>query len=278
MMATVSQALVFVSVLLALAALWRIYAQLKARFTENMQLSMEELFIFIDPAKVFQVTLLLMVVLPMGVWLVARAWLLVLIMTVATGCLPTVVCRVMRSRRQQKMVAQMPDALTMLAGSLRAGSSLQSALTMVVNESQAPLSQEFSMVLREHRLGLPLQDSLARLAQRFEVEDMALFASAVTMAREVGGNLAEILDSLAATLRTKATMEGKIRALTAQGKMQAWVVGLLPLMMGFVLYVIDPAAMQPLFTTTYGWIMLAIVSGLLLLGAVLIRNIVSIDL
>ncbi len=278
MIATVSQALIFISVVLVILALRRFYLELQVQFTENVRLSMEEILVFIDPAKVFQVTLLLLVVLPIGVWLVARAWPAVFMVALATACLPAAVYRVMRTRRLQKMVDQMPDALAMLAGSLRAGVSLQTALSMVVNESPAPLSQEFSMVLREQRLGMTLQDSLANLGQRFDVEDIALFVSAVTIARDVGGNLAEILDGLAGTLRTKATMEGKIRALTAQGKMQGWVVGLLPLMMGLVLYVMDPAAMRPMFTTTYGWIVLALVSILLLLGALFIRKIVKIDI
>jgi tight adherence protein B len=151
-------------------------------------------------------------------------------------------------------------------------------MSMVVNESAAPLSQEFSMVLRAQRLGMSLDDALHGMGQRLDMEDMDLFVSAMTIAKDVGGNLAEILERLAATLRAKAAMEGKIRALTAQGRLQGWVVGLLPLVLGMVLCAMDPDAMRPMFTTAYGWGVLAVIAILLSLGGFFIRKIVTIDI
>ncbi len=266
MISVLSQVCIFAAVVLALLALCRFYLAFLARFTENVRVSMEDLFLFIDPAVVLKVNLLLLVVLPGVVWVLTQAWPLVLIVALATALMPRVTYRLMRARRMQKIIDQMPDALAMVAGSLRAGASLQMALSMVVKESPAPLAQEFSMVLREQRLGMTLEDSLDGLSKRLQVEDIALFVSAMTIAKEVGGNLAEILDRLASTLRTKAAMEGKIRALTAQGKMQGWVVGLLPIVLGAVLYALEPEAMSPMFTTAYGWAVMATVATLLMLG------------
>ena len=165
----------------------------------------------------------------------------------------------------------------MMSGSLRAGASLQNALDIVVQESPAPLCQEFSLLLREQRLGLALEDSLRGMADRLNTEEIDLFVSAVSIAREVGGNLSETLERLAASLRTKAAMEGKIRALTSQGKMQGVIVGLLPVFLAGILYVMDPQAMMPLFTTLYGWGVMAAVFFMLILGGFFIRKIVTID-
>ena len=182
-----------------------------------------------------------------------------------------------RSRRMRKLALQLPDALTMMAGSLRAGASLQQALDMVVKESPAPVSQEFSMLLREQRLGLALEDSLRGMAQRLEVEEIDLFVSAMSIAKEVGGNLSESLERLSDTLRAKAAMEGKIRALTSQGKLQGVIVGALPIFLAGILYVMEPEAMRPMFTTVYGWGVMAAIFVLLLLGGFFIKKIVTID-
>jgi tight adherence protein B len=212
------------------------------------------------------------------VWFLTGAWPLALLVALLTAAMPRIAYAGLKARRLQRINEQMPDALAMLASALRAGSSLQMGLTLLVNESPAPISQEFSMVLRAQRLGMALEDALEGLGKRLNMEDMDLFVSAMVIAKEVGGNLAEILERLSQTLRTKASMEGKINALTAQGKMQGWVVGLLPLALGAVLYTMDPEAMSPLFTTVYGWAVMGIILVFLLLGSFFIRKIVTIDI
>jgi tight adherence protein B len=197
---------------------------------------------------------------------------------VAMLVFPRIFYKLMRARRIKKFVAQLPDAMTLLSGSMRAGASLQMAMDLVVNESPAPLSQEFSLILREQRLGLPLEDSLDGMAKRLQVEDVDLFVSAMTIAKEVGGNLSEILDRLASMLRAKASMEGKIDALTSQGKLQGIVVGCLPVLLGFVLYAMEPEAMEPMFSTYYGWGVMAAIAIFLFLGGFFIRKIVTIDI
>ncbi len=278
MIPVLSQALIFVAMVLALVGLWRFYQEFKTKFTENVRVSMEDMFLFIDPAMVLKVNLLLLLVLPAFVWFLTGAWPLVLLATLFIVVLPRVLYRFVRARRLQRFVDQMPDALAMLSSSLRSGASLQIALSMVVDESPSPLAQEFSMILREQRLGMTLEDSLDSLGKRMQMEDVDLLVSGMTIAKEVGGNLAEVLDRLATTLRTKAAMEGKIRALTAQGKMQGWVVGLLPMGLGAVLYTMEPESMMPLFTTWYGWLVLGALAIMLMLGGFFIRKIVTIDI
>jgi tight adherence protein B len=263
-----------------LATVWMLrvgYETWRVRFTANARVSLDDMFMVIDPRSLFRANVALFLLLPMLVWLVTGVLALAVLTALASAIFPRLAWVVMRNRRQARLVLQLPDALTMMAGSLRAGASLQNALDMVVKENPAPVSQEFSMLLREQRLGLALEDSLRGMAQRLKIEDVDLFVSAMTIAKEVGGNLSEILDRLASTLRAKAVMEGKIRALTSQGKLQGIIVGMLPIFLAGVLYVMDPAAMMPLFTTLYGWGVIAVVFVLLLLGGFFIRKIVTID-
>jgi tight adherence protein B len=165
----------------------------------------------------------------------------------------------------------------MLGSSLRAGTSLQIALDLAIRETPAPLSQELGVVVREQRLGLALEDALESMGARLKMEEIDLIVAALTIARDVGGNLAETLDRLANTLRAKAVMEGKIRALTSQGKLQGWIVGLLPIFLMLVLSHMQHDAMMPLFNTWIGWAVLGIIGVLEVIGFLMIRKIVSID-
>jgi tight adherence protein B len=183
----------------------------------------------------------------------------------------------MKHRRLITFEEQLPDALMMLSGALRAGLGINTALVQVTSESPAPLGQEFSLMLREQRLGLSLDQSLGNLARRVPTPTTALVVSAMKIANETGGGLAETLERTAHTIRSRLQMEGKIRALTSQGKLQAWVVGALPLFLMMALNTMEPEKMALLWTTRIGWGALIIIAVMELTGIVLIRKIVSID-
>jgi tight adherence protein B len=150
-------------------------------------------------------------------------------------------------------------------------------MDFVATETAAPFSQELSLVLREQKLGVSFEDAMESMGRRLSLEEIDLMVSAITISKNVGGNLSEVLERLANTLRSKAALEGKIVALTSQGKLQGIVVGLLPVFLGFVLFQMEPEAMQPLFTTIYGWIVVSIISVLLLIGGFFIKKIITID-
>lgn len=249
----------------------------QTRFTETAKVSLEDMFVFIDPGSLFKLNLALFILLPLLLWVFTGSPVLAVLGGLCGAILPRASWIVLRRRRMTLLVEQLPDGLTMMAGAMRAGASLQIALDLVVKESPAPLSQEFSVLLREQRLGLALEDSLRGLSQRLKQEDIDLFVSALTIAKEVGGNLSEILERLSSTLRAKAVMEGKIKALTSQGKLQGIVVGMLPVLLAGVLYAMDPRAMTPLFTTIYGWGTMSVIFILITMGAFFIKKIVTID-
>lgn len=181
------------------------------------------------------------------------------------------------SRRRKRFVYQLPDALLALASAMRAGCNLSRGLELMAERQPVPLNQEFTIVLAEYRVGRPLAESLDEMQRRLGAPELQLMNTAVNVSRRVGGNLADTLESLARTLQEKAHVEAKIDALTSMGRAQGWVVGLLPIFIGLVLYQQQPERMSLLFTQWYGWIVLGVVAAMMTVATWMIRKIVNID-
>jgi len=270
-------ALSLAATLLLLQAAVSGYGAYRRRFTDEARNQLEGAFVFIDPERVLLLTVFGAVVVPPVLWLLTGQILLPAVVAVLAIVLPSVAYALIHRRRRAQIVLQLPDVLLMLGSSLRAGTSLQIGLDLAIRETPAPLSQELAVVMREQRLGMALEEALDTMARRLKLEEVDLVVTALTIARDIGGNLAETLDRLAGTLRTKAMIEGKIRSLTSQGKLQGMVVGALPVGMAFVLSAMEPEAMQPLFHTWWGWAVVAVIGVLELVGFLMIRKIVNID-
>lgn len=249
----------------------------RRHFTERTHFNMRELFLFVEPQKLFALNLGVMLLVCAATWVLSRSFVLALVLTAVTAFVPRFAFRWLHRRRLDALELQLPDTLLMLAGGMKAGVSLTQAIAQLVLESRPPVSQEFDMVLREQRLGVSLDVALDNLNQRVALQSVTLTVSAMRIAAETGGQLAETLERASQTLRTKLAMEGKIRALTSQGKLQAVVVGALPMVLMYALNRLEPAAMNLMFTTTTGYATLAVIFLLELFGVVIIRKIVAID-
>jgi tight adherence protein B len=184
----------------------------------------------------------------------------------------------MEMQRKEKLIKAIPDALVQIAGGMSAGQTFLSAVENMVKETKGPISQEFSLVLREQRLGMSLAETMDNLAERIQAEEIDLVVTATQISNEVGGNLSEIFQRLADSLRRKIEMEGKIKALTSQGVLQGWVVGLLPMFIIAALYFVDRENIEPIFTNLLGWIFLFIILVLEVVGGLMVRKIVNIDI
>jgi tight adherence protein B len=215
--------------------------------------------------------------LPVLGWLLTHSVLIVVVGLVVALMLPGKLAALRQQRRLHAIEAQLPDTLQMLSGALRAGASLPIALESAATYGGAPISEELGFVLREMRLGVDLADALEHLEQRVPVPDLLIATAAMNLAREIGANLAETLDALARTLRSKQQMEGKIRSLTAQGKLQGVVMAGLPLLLLVVLNFMQPEAMWPLLHRPIGWAMLGVMALFDLAGYHCIRRITEID-
>lgn len=256
----------------------RLLTAWRQRFTRETGFRLRELFLFVDPARLYALNLALTMLAAGLGWLASGSLALALIIGLLLAISPGAIFRWLRARRLERIEQQLPDALQMLAGTARAGLSLPAAIRQVSTELAPPLQQELLLLLHEQRLGVSLDDALENLALRVPVQPVKLMVSAMRIASETGGGLAETLERTATTLRSQHAMELKIRALTAQGKLQAWVVGLLPVFLLWVLARLEPDAMALLWSTRLGWGVLAAVLVMEIIGVVLIRRIVSIDI
>ena len=189
-----------------------------------------------------------------------------------------------KSSRLNSFNKQLPDTITLIANALRAGSSFLQAIEMVVRESRPPVSTEFARVIREVNLGLPFEQALENMVRRVKSDDLELMATAISIQHTVGGNLAEILDSIAFTIRERVRIKGEIKTLTAQQRLSGYVVGFLPIGLAGFLFIAAPSFLQPMFDDRVsliglpaGVIILFIGGVAMFIGFMLIRKIVDIE-
>ena len=178
----------------------------------------------------------------------------------------------------------LPDTITLIANALRAGSSFLQAIELVVRESRPPISTEFGRVIREVNLGLAFDVALENMVRRVKSDDLELMATAISIQHTVGGNLAEILDSIAFTIRERVRIKGEIRTLTAQQRLSGYVVGFLPIGLVSFLFIAAPKFMDPMFQNPpgilglpAGVIILSIGAFAMFMGFMAIRRIVDIE-
>lgn len=190
---------------------------------------------------------------------------------------PTVSARWMRKRRRDRFRSQLPDLMMLMAGSLRAGAGLNLALSRVAAAVPAPASRELDVLLQSVRMGTPLYQSLFALERRMPFEEVTLWATALRIGADSGAGMAAVLESLSDSMRRKLVLEQKVQALTAQGRLQAWVMSLLPVIVLVLLRWVDPHAFMTLVHTAGGRWLLGIVAVSQLLGFLHIRRIVHIE-
>ena len=182
----------------------------------------------------------------------------------------------MKARRRRQFAEQLVDGLVLMANGLRAGFSLQQAIEMLVEEMKPPISQEFELVLSEFKMGVDLEKALQNCVVRTKDPDLDLAVIAMAITRQLGGNVAEIFDRIVTTVRARKILEGKVNAMTAQGRMQAMVVGLLPYVFGFMLMKIQPELVRLLWTTLPGFFSLGLVIVLDIAGYFWVRKVATV--
>lgn len=255
----------------------RWFSKRQDRQAKNAKSDLEDMFIFTDANRLMVINVSVLIALPVVAWFATDNILIVGFCVALAFIAPRYVVRFIAFRRLRLFEQQLPDALMMITGALRAGASLPIALESVANEGKPPVSQEFELLLREMRLGIDFGVALQNLERRVPLQDLAMVTTGMALAREVGANLAETLESIARTIRAKLQMEGKIRSLTAQGKMQGVVMSGLPVLLIVILRIMEPEAMEPMFTEWYGWCTLAVIALAVGVGYHFISKITKID-
>jgi tight adherence protein B len=171
---------------------------------------------------------------------------------------------------------QLPDTIMLLSNSLRAGSSFLQSIELVSRESPPPMGSEMGRVVREVNLGLSMEEALSNMVRRIKSDDLDLMVTAIGVQQQVGGNLAEVLDTIAFTIRERVRIKGEIRTLTAQGRYSGYLVAFLPIAIAVTLNFINPEFMQPLFTQLIGQILLVVGGIMMLIGFFAIKKITDI--
>lgn len=181
------------------------------------------------------------------------------------------------SRRNAAFADQLSDSLLIMSGSLRSGFGVGQAIDTVAEEMDAPIGDEFRRAILESRLGRDIEDALDGIARRVQNEDFEWVVDAMRINRQVGGDLATILDQVSETIRARNRLQRQVSALTAEGRISALVLGVLPIGMGLILYSSNPDYMDPLFSRTIGWVMLGVAAGLLAVGALWLKKLIDIE-
>jgi len=192
--------------------------------------------------------------------------------------LPKLLLWWLKKRRDEKFDRQLVEALANMGNSLKAGFSLPQSMELLAREMDNPMRQEMGLVVREMQVGAAMEDALQHLLERMPSQDLDLIISSILISREVGGNLTEIFDNIAYTVRERHRIEGRVKALSAQGKLQGFVIMCLPPGIAIALGYIAPHMMRPLYTTPVGWLLMALIAILLSAGMYTIYKIVAIEI
>ena len=255
----------------------QLFAWYRRQFMVQVDKGLRDVVVMMEPGQVFTITIIAALVVGPLVYLLMN-WVIALSVVTFILIMPSYVLRIMKNKRSDKFVQQLPDALSAMSSAMRSGLNLVKTLQQVVKNQPHPLSQEFAQVLVEYRVGTDLNDSLDGLAKRIDRQDVVLMNSAIKISRAVGGNLADTLETLSRTLREKFKVEGKVNALTSMGQAQGTMATFFPVFIGYVFYKIEPFAMSMLFTSRLGLIWLGIMITMALMAYLMIRKIIAVDI
>jgi tight adherence protein B len=196
---------------------------------------------------------------------------------VAAAVVPVMSLRIRRARRLKAFNDALPDAIDLLARALRAGHSVASAIEVVGEEGQEPVAAEFDLIYQQQNFGLPFRDALMQTARRVPSPDLRFVITAMLVQKDTGGNLTEILDRTVYVIRERLRIHGEVRVKTAQGRLTGWILSLLPIFLGLLISLINPTYAKPLFSDPIGVKLLYAGVCMLIIGGLVIRKIVTIE-
>jgi tight adherence protein B len=267
---------VFIMTLIVFNSMTQALRKYEEKYVVQSVGDLSNMFLFVDTKTVFVLNFCVMGLIGVAaaLWAGVGAGLLG---ALVGFFVPMLTVAFYRKARVEKFNKQLVEALQQMSGALKAGLTFQQAMEQVAKESQAPLSQEFSLTIRELKLGLPLDEALVNMVKRVGSEDLDLTVTSTNIAKQLGGNMAEMFETISSTIRERMRLEGKIKAVTSQGKMQGMIVSFMPLAMGLILNFMRPDLMQPMLHHPFGWGLVLIVIIGIAMGWFFIMRIVNID-
>lgn len=253
-----------------------------ARFLDNykkgVQLLLTRAHVLLKAEELITVCLILFFTAGLFVFAVTNSILLTIMASISAWLLPTFILRARIKKRIKSLNEQLSDAIVLISNSLKAGYSFFQAIDIVAREMTGPMAEEFALLQKEVNLGLTTERALENLVERVKSDDLELVVIAVMIQRQVGGNLAEILDNISSTIRERVKIKGEVRTVTAQGRTSGYIISLLPVGLGLILFVINPGHISTLFTDPIGIAILVFSVMMELIGIYFISKIVKIEI
>ena len=274
--------LIFISLAILFSALYplteRFFQSWHKRRMEKITPRLAKMFINIPQQKLLLIDIASPLAAGLLVFSLTSRFMFALAGALAGVTLSNFIIKQLELARRRKFSSQLVDALMLLAGSLKAGLSLIQAFESLVEEMPAPISQEFSLTLRENRMGVPLEECLVKLKQRVQCEELDMIVTAVLVARETGGDLTAIFSNLVMTIRESSRLLSRVKALCTQGQLQGRIMIFLPILFGFTMYKINPSFFETLLNDPMGKLLLAYAVFSEIIGAFLISRLSKIEI
>lgn len=237
-----------------------------------------QLLMDIKPRTVLALIGLAMFLVGLAIYLITDGLIWGIVAAFATLALPGTVVRYLEQKRRERLELQLVDGVTTLASGVRAGLNLVQAMELLVTNSAGPIKQEFSQLLREYQMGLDLNQCMRNASNRIGLQNYRLLFTAIELHRTRGGNSAESLDRIADSIREIQRLEGKLDAITAQGRSQARMMAASPLLIIVIFWSIDPQGVQSLFVEPIGRVVLLAAAALIVCGFLWIKQIMQVDI
>lgn len=226
--------------------------------------------LLIKPEEFFGICLIVGLILGLLLFLIFDNILFAIVGFILGFKIPGMYVKNIKKSRAKKLNSQLPEALSILANGLRAGLSFNQAIMIAGKEMDAPIAEDLNKIVHENVLGKEMEEALKDFAERTADDDVEILVTAVLIQRQVGGNLSEILDTISNTIRERVKLKGDIRTMTAQAKLSAVIIGLIPPMIFIILYLLNKDFMMPLFTTLIGQIMIIVAVTMQAIGIFLL--------
>jgi tight adherence protein B len=246
------------------------------RYLERIHRELDSIYSRTSPKRFFYTHMAILTAVFLAVSMTIGIFNGVLV-SILIGMIPWAMLSRAKRQRTARFEEMLPDSLISLSNSLLAGLTLPQAMSILVDNIGAPVNEEFGLLLKEHRLGLTLDESMNNMGERVRSKNLDLVITSIQVARVAGGNLPQVFEDTATAIREITRLESKISTMTAQGKMQAWVLGGLPVGMGAIIYRVDPTMIAPLWEEPIGWIILFFITLMEIVGIFMIRKIVAVD-
>ena len=246
-------------------------------YLKRTSIQLREAHLMIKPTEYLLISVFVSMGLFAGLRLATANIILAIFGAVAGFMAPKLFIVKAQNKRKQALNNQLPEFLNILSNALRAGLSFNQAIATASEEMSDPIRWEFKKVLRDTSLGRPLDEALIEMVVRTGDEDMEMFVSAVIIQRQVGGNLSEVLDMIANTIRERVKLKGEIRTMTAQNKMSAMIIGMLPLAIALILSVLNPEYLEPLYTNPLGIALVVVALVMMGIGALLLKKVTTLE-